>query len=122
MKVTYTIPIRPRPKQRPRFARGHAYTPKETRDYEETLRTVCRAQGASPRPNPCIVDMSCYWKRPKSVKESQFFTKRPDADNLSKCLDALNGVCWNDDAQIVELTVSKDYGEEDMVVIQIEYL
>lgn len=91
-------------------------------EYENTLAMHCRAQGASPRPNPCIVDMSCYWKRPKSVKPSQFFIKRPDCDNIVKCLDALNGVCWNDDAQIVELTVSKDYGDEDKVVIQIEYL
>lgn len=122
MKVTYIIPVRPKPKQRPRFASGHAYTPKETREYENTIAMHCRAQGASPRANPCIVSLSCYWKRPKSVKPSQLFIKRPDCDNLVKCLDALNGVCWLDDAQIVELCVSKDYGEEDKVVIDIEYL
>lgn len=66
--------------------------------------------------------MACYWKRPKSVGLDKFFTKRPDVDNLGKCLDALNGICWHDDAQIVQLTVSKDYGEEDRVDIEIEYL
>lgn len=123
MKAAYIIPIRPKPKQRPRFSRGHAYTPRDTVEYEKALAMHCRAQGASPRPNPCIVSMSCYWKRPKSVKPSQFFTKRPDIDNLAKgCLDALNGVCWVDDAQIVDLRVSKDYGEDDKVVIEVEYL
>lgn len=122
MKVKYTIPIRPKPKQRPRFASGCVYTPKETVEYENALRTAVKSQGAQALPNACIVDMSCYWKRPKNKTDQDFFTKRPDVDNLGKCLDALNGIAWVDDAQIVQLTVSKDYGEEDRVDIEIQYL
>jgi Holliday junction resolvase RusA-like endonuclease len=34
----------------------------------------------------------------------------PDADKLARSVgDALNGVCWRDDAQLVELTVRKLY-------------
>jgi Holliday junction resolvase RusA-like endonuclease len=37
---------------------------------------------------------------------------RPDIDNYAKAiLDALNGVMWADDGQIVQLTASKSYGE-----------
>ena len=40
-------------------------------------------------------------------------TGKPDADNLGKgVLDALNGVLWRDDAQVVELTVSKRYAKQ----------
>ena len=49
------------------------------------------------------------------------YTKKPDADNLAKAiLDALNGVAYPDDAQIVTLTVRKRYGEADMVHVLIE--
>ena len=37
-------------------------------------------------------------------------TVKPDCDNLVKAiLDALNGVAWYDDAQIVDLQVKKEY-------------
>lgn len=38
-------------------------------------------------------------------------TKKPDADNLAKVVDALNGLVWRDDAQIVDLAVRKVYAE-----------
>lgn len=123
MKVAYTIPVRPHPKGRPRFAFGHVYTSPDDVEYEKTIAMHCRAQGASPRPDPCIVDISFFYKMPKNKTQNDFHTKRPDVDNLAKgCCDAMNGVCWKDDAQIVQLTVSKDYGEEDRVDIEITYL
>lgn len=47
-------------------------------------------------------------------------TKKPDADNIGKIIcDALNGVAFKDDSQIVELTVKKYYTElpEQYVVV-----
>lgn len=46
---------------------------------------------------------------------------RPDCDNHAKIiLDALNGIVWVDDAQVVELVVQKQYGlnAETIVTIQ----
>lgn len=122
MKLSYSIDIRPRPKSRPRFGAGRVYSNPDDVEYEKILATHLRAMGARPKPNPCIVDMTCTYKRPKNVKEGSYFIKRPDCDNLGKSLDALNGVAWYDDRQIVQLTVSKDYGEKDNVTIEIEYL
>jgi Holliday junction resolvase RusA-like endonuclease len=34
---------------------------------------------------------------------------KPDVDNFAKVIDALNGIVWRDDNQVVELTVSKFY-------------
>ena len=48
-------------------------------------------------------------------------TSRPDGENLSKALcDALNGVIYRDDSQIVELRVTKSYGPEPgcLVIVQ----
>lgn len=38
-------------------------------------------------------------------------TKKPDLDNIIKCLDALNGIAWRDDAQIVSILARKTYAE-----------
>jgi Holliday junction resolvase RusA-like endonuclease len=47
--------------------------------------------------------------------------KRPDGSNQLKLIeDALNGVVWNDDAQVVDLQVSKFYAEEERTEIWIE--
>lgn len=45
--------------------------------------------------------------RPKKV-EAEPYTVKPDADNVAKqVLDALNGLAYEDDARVVELTVRK---------------
>jgi Holliday junction resolvase RusA-like endonuclease len=49
--------------------------------------------------------------RPKSLpRRVRHHTTRPDADNCAKAVkDALRGVVYRDDSQIVELFVSKGY-------------
>jgi Holliday junction resolvase RusA-like endonuclease len=43
-------------------------------------------------------------------------TGRPDLDNLSKPLDALNGIVLGDDAQVTDLHARKRYGPPKLVV------
>ena len=46
---------------------------------------------------------------------------KPDWDNVGKIVcDALNGVAWHDDVQIVEAHVEKRYGITPMVCVNIE--
>lgn len=46
--------------------------------------------------------------------------KKPDIDNIAKVVcDALNGVAYKDDKQIVSLKLAKRYGSLPMVVIDI---
>ena len=48
-------------------------------------------------------------------------TKKPDADNIAKAiLDALNGLAFYDDAQVVYLQVSKRYSNEPRAVVFID--
>ena len=51
-------------------------------------------------------------------------TKKPDADNIAKVIcDALNGVAYGDDTQVVNLNVKKRYtDEEPKVIVHIEQL
>lgn len=45
---------------------------------------------------------------------------KPDCDNIIKVLDGLNGICFKDDAQIVELSMKKVYGPEPYLEITIQ--
>ena len=55
-----------------------------------------------PRPKRLI------WKRREMPRVPH--TSRPDLDNLVKSTkDALNGLAWRDDSQVVELSASKCY-------------
>lgn len=46
----------------------------------------------------------------------------PDVDNFTKTIfDACNTIMWNDDAQVYEHTVIKDYDTQDSTLLVIEY-
>jgi Holliday junction resolvase RusA-like endonuclease len=50
-------------------------------------------------------------------------TGRPDWDNLAKSgLDALNGIVFADDSQVVEATVKKVYSEVPLLRIEVSIL
>lgn len=109
---------------RPRFGNGRTYKAKNDTRYEEALRTAYRASGG-----PCFdgaVEVSIFVQRalPKSAPKRvtmETDTHKPDPDNIAKSvLDALNGVAWEDDAQVVALNVRKlprIRCEEGMVVV-----
>ena len=44
-----------------------------------------------------------------------------DVDKLARsCLDALTGICWDDDVQVSELVVAKSYGSKQGVRIVVQ--
>lgn len=59
-------------------------------------------------------------RRDRMLKSFEYPTKKPDIDNIAKVVcDALNGVAYKDDKQIVSLKLAKRYGSLPMVVIDI---
>lgn len=59
-------------------------------------------------------------KRTQAIKKEIYPTKKPDADNLAKTvLDALNGVAFSDDKNIVELVITKDYSTKQYTSVYI---
>lgn len=58
------------------------------------------------------LEVAFLFPRPESVKrwKRKHYTVKPDADKLVRAVsDALTGIMWHDDAQVVRLTVEKDY-------------
>ena len=130
---TYTIELAGDPvgKARPRFSRltGTAYTPAKTVNFETRLAYAAQAvmRGRLLR-GALHVEMTAWLEVPKS-KSKKFLTaalagqswptKKPDADNVAKCLDALNKVVWMDDSQIVDLIVHKRWSDNPRTVITV---
>lgn len=122
----------PQGKARPKFAnRGkfvHVYTPKKTADYEKLIR---EAYGDQQKCDdvPLRVEIFAYYPIPKSFSkkdrqgallQAKLPLVKPDVDNVSKViLDALNGLAYEDDKQVVTLVVNKFYGEEPRVEVAI---
>ena len=123
--IKFTVKGLPVAKGRPRFAmRGKfatIYTPKKTKDAEENfLAQAVKYAPKKPLEGPLSVIMQIYKPKPKSKPKKIFFwTTKPDLDNFIKILDALNGVFWLDDSQIVEIRAKKYYGEPARTEIQI---
>jgi len=73
-----------------------------------------------------VVELAFYFARPKShfgagrnservlASAPKEMVSMPDVDKLTRCaLDALTGVVFVDDSQVVELSASKGYGEPE---------
>jgi Holliday junction resolvase RusA-like endonuclease len=118
-----------RGKGRPRFvkATGRTYTPKETVKAELRIRAAARAERVEPLNGPVRVHVIAVGGVPKSWSKrkreealaAHFDMRKPDGDNVLKLvLDALNGVAWHDDVQVVDARVERrlDAGGERLVI------
>ena len=113
----------PVPKGRPRFGRGHVYTPLKTKNAEALISTVGKKMMAGKKPftGPVKVDATFMVDVPKSwPKKRQGMAindillptsaRVGDVDNLLKTVtDAINGVVYEDDRQIITATATKLY-------------
>ncbi len=71
---------------------------------------------------PMDIRLVFQFLRPPSVSEKKrpLPTVRPDIDKLARaCLDAMTGIVFGDDAQVVQLWVKKEYAERSGVRITV---
>lgn len=124
--VIFTVPGKPVGKGRPRAARRGKgitlYTPEKTATYESTIALVAsQAMAGCPLitgPVGVVMRMTLpipmSWSKRKKAHALDGIvmpTTKPDMDNVVKAIfDAINGVVWNDDVQVVDLHVIKRYG------------
>ena len=134
--ITFTIPGKVQPKQRARVTKGgHAYTPAKTMNAEAFIKTRAleAMDGATPLEGPLRLSVSIFRLTPKSFSRTKrdavssgelYPTTRPDLDNQIKLIkDALNGICFQDDSQVVTIFAQKRYCnllEQTIVTIEQE--
>lgn len=139
MMLNIFIPGKPQGKGRARAFKtrsGHIghYTPEKTRTYEGLIQThAIEALGvvrATRRPiklslliNYEIPQGWQKWKIQAACEGLIAPTIKPDADNVVKAVkDALNGVAWKDDCQVVMMDIQKQYSITPGLLIQVTKL
>lgn len=135
--ITVIVPGPMRGKARVRFQRRgavmHSFVDEKTESAENWVKACAIEQAGQ----PCLdgpLRVSLYvrsavpasWSKKKQAEALQqriHPTGKPDCDNVAKLVcDALNGIMWKDDSQVVSLTVQKAYAaapETEIVVWQI---
>lgn len=131
--IKINVPGVPIPQSRPRFTKtGHVYEDIKCREYKAEVGFIAKKMMGSCEPFSGQVEvcLTFYLPIPKSwslkQKEDAMtgkrgHTKKPDWDNLAKAVtDAMNGIVYHDDAQIVRASVFKQYGDDPRVEICVE--
>lgn len=84
--------------------------------WRATVRDMGIYAGLLPVGGPIAIECVFSLRRGKTVKREHPIT-RPDLDKLVRCvLDALTGVAYLDDSQVIDLKASKRYGNEGLLV------
>ena len=130
--VRFEIPGEPCGKGRPRFTGRIAYTPKKTASYENLVKLAYKQKnhdfsfGTVPvamTVEACLaIPKSASKKKQEQMQDGEVLpTKKPDFDNIAKIIgDALNGIAYHDDSQIVGFSLIKRYDERPRVVVHIK--
>lgn len=134
-QLFFTFDIEPTPQLRPRVSsRGgyvRVYDPPKVKQFKRVLRSLAVNQYTRPPLiGPLSVSLTFYRPVQKSISQSereQRLTNRskpvvkPDTDNYIKStLDALNGVLWHDDAQIVKIEAEKKYSDHPRITVSVK--
>ena len=132
--MKFVIPGEPTGKGRPRVVNigGHAraFTPEKTASYENLIKLEFERQGGRHlgkaeimmriRAFYAIPKGDSRVKREAKLAGSVRPVKKPDCDNVIKIVaDALNGLAYDDDCQIVAVSCEKWFGEEPRVEVEI---
>ncbi|AMM26528.1 endodeoxyribonuclease RusA [Variovorax sp. PAMC 28711] len=133
--LTFHVPGQAVGKGRPRIGKvgNHArmFTPAKTVNYESLVALAAQQAmaGRALFDGPvelkmridCQIAASWSGKKQRDAAAGAIApTTKPDIDNIVKAIcDALNGVAWKDDVQVVDLIVRKRYAVIPGVAVQV---
>jgi len=108
---------------RPRVTRYATFYPKGYTNFKEEYAIKLNKLNIKQIPQPIPIEMNIefYIKIPRSFSkkkkvemEGTYVVKRPDIDNYIKSvLDGLNEIMFEDDSQVVKITATKKYINDD---------
>lgn len=124
-KISFVVQVKPIPQARPRFYVRQSglkhfvgvYDIATCKDFKKTIAWHAKIKAIEeglrePLKDPLVI--SLIFQMGENSKE-KYHTKRPDLDNLAKAIkDALRGIIFKDDSQIVEAHLYKQYGEPEV--------
>lgn len=132
----FEVPGKPQGKARartfynPRIGKSQSITPGKTAMYENWIKQCFIAKYRNlkiEQGHSLVAYIDAYFKIPKSTSKKKVEQmvnrdimpcKKPDLDNIAKVVcDALNGLAYHDDAQIVSLRINKYYTKNEPKII-----
>lgn len=127
--LCFSVPGKPMPQARPRaFVRGaHArvFSPQagtSKADLAKAFLEISRHEPWKPWEGPVSMQIEYRFLMPKSGWPGKDHLGRPDLDNLDKLvMDALNGVAFRDDSQIVAKFSSKSYDDTEWTIVRLDF-
>ncbi len=131
--MKFEILGKPTGKGRPRLGKYGTYTPQKTRDYEDLVKLSFKNKyKVEPSEREIKMKITAVFEPPRRLSKKkraelidweQGYMHKPDIDNIAKIiLDALNGLAYKDDNQVADLFVTKEYGEENKIIVILEEL
>ena len=109
------IEAKPFPAPRPRVTKTGTYNDPKYTSYKKALGLIAKSKIKKPLENEVKVTIVFFYETPKSWSKKKkelanWHKSKPDIDNLIKTvLDALNGIAYKDDGQVVAIVASKMY-------------
>lgn len=108
----------------------HQYPDPKTEAYEKVLTEAAGLfmRGRAPTENPVALLVHAFRQIPESwsKRDKQLAldgglrpTARPDWDNYGKITDALNGIVWKDDSQVVDGRVIKIFSDRPALRVEV---
>ena len=102
--IKFVVDVEPLPQPRPRFSKFGVYEPKKITEYKKAISQAAKIAMCGCEPMTCAVKMTVRLYR----KYARCSRRYGDFDNHAKSIcDALNGVVYSDDSQIISCTIEK---------------
>ncbi len=129
--MIFTVPGTPQQWRRARTQKGRYFVDAQTLAYKEKIALYARQAGVELLEGPVRMTLVCYWqsRKPdlkKNPRTIEWMDKRPDIDNILKVyLDALQGIAFFDDGQVVNVDARKfraRQGDEARVQVSIHQI
>ncbi|PAD31450.1 RusA family crossover junction endodeoxyribonuclease [Paenibacillus sp. 7523-1] len=133
--ITFTVYGEPVAQGRPRASTQggfvRLYDPKKSKDYKDYVRLAAAKHApATLLEGPLGMVLTVYRSIPKSFSKKKAAlaengeirpVSKPDVDNYLKGVkDALKGVIWKDDSQVVEVFAQKRYSIRPRIEVKIK--
>ena len=87
---------------------------------QQVTETAMAQRGVAILEGPVELEAHFFFARPKSAKKRRGMTVKPDVDKLVRgILDAIQGVIFRDDSQVVSVRATKHYDLQERCEIRV---
>lgn len=113
-EIEFYVEGRPRSKGSFVFYKGRIFPQNSKGLYRWTKIIKETARSFKPKDRPMegvvSIQLDFYFSRPKGGEKRRYFNQAPDIDKLIRAvLDALTGVIYSDDSQVISVSSTKQY-------------